>query len=728
MKQVKNFEKFEEDVKSLYESFGFKVYKDVLIDANQIDLIAELQKAGVLYRNMIECKAYSENVGIQELNIFIGRFLTAKQNKKADKGIFVTTTGFTRDAKEAAANAGIDLFIYSDLLKELQNFEPLAEKMVTDWHSSKEYSYYVEPFGKLDGQNEESPLIDIINLKLNSKKGEVIALLGEYGSGKSIFLQKLAADFAAKYLSSKYHDKIPIFIKLRELQYFRDIKDLIKHTISQQGIEVSKNNIFDEMLRNGKFLLLLDGLDEITPDVDEDVIIEQLSRLNEIMIEGSNVIITSRSNFFQGKQRAKMILQDLERTSLEKSASPRKSFAVVWLQDFSDTQISDFLKNRIPKDANDCFKMLKETYNLEDLAKRPILLDIISNMMPEIKKLKGEVNAAKLYEIYTNLWIDREKKERNTSLSKKIKRQFCHEVSWHLFIHSLLEISFSVLTKKIKDVVSRIEGSDEISGAILFDAQVCSFMEVGENKTLHFAHRSFSEFFCAQKLCNEINNNDLSSYRLKCLTPEIQFFLLDYIGKHDCKKMFLNWAANQDDFDLKGKALWSMNILGINIKDYNLENANFSHTRFEGFVFEGLNLSNCNFHGSNLNGAKFINCNLNNCVFHNANLENSDFSSSYGEQIDFSNAKLNETNFLNTNFHKCNLKNSILSNAELTHCDLRDSNLQRAVFYQTDIQNADLRGTKIIKIDIVSKCKNWESAEWDKANLSRLNEAKKRYS
>ena len=90
------------------------------------------------------------------------------------------------------------------------------------------------------------------------------------------------------------------------------------------------------MLRNGKFLLLLDGLDEITSDVDEDVIIEQLSKLNEIMIEGSNVIITSRSNFFQGKQRAKMILQDLERTSLEKSASPRKSFAVVWLQDFSD--------------------------------------------------------------------------------------------------------------------------------------------------------------------------------------------------------------------------------------------------------------------------------------------------------------------------------------------------------------------------------------------------------
>lgn len=717
---------FEQSVKFLYQSFGFKVYSDTLVNGNQIDLIAELQKAGILYRNMIECKAYDDNVGIDDVNIFIGRFLSAKLEKKADKGILVTTTGFTRNAKEAAAKAGIDLFIYSDLLKELQNFEPVAQRLINNWEMAKEYKYYVEPFGRLDGHKEKSLLLDIVTSKINSPKGEVIALLGEYGSGKSSFLQRIAAFFADKYLSSRYLGKIPVFIKLKELQYFRDIKDLIKHTVSSQGVEISQNNVFEEMLRNGKFLLLLDGLDEISQDVDEDIIIEHLSRLNEIMVEGSSVVITSRSNFFQGKQRAKVILQDLERDGLQKSASPRKSFSVVWLQDFSENQISQFLKNKIPQDASDCFKMLKRTYNLEDLAKRPILLDIITKMMPELKKLKENINAAKLYEIYTNIWIERERLERNTSLSTKLKRKFCHDISWHLFINSLLEISFSVLTKKIHAVVSDKSSNDEISKAILFDAQVCSFLEVGDNKTLHFAHRSFSEFFCAQKLYDEISSSNLTSYRLKCLSHEIQFFLLDFIGKQDCKELFAGWATRTDDMNLKGRALWSLHLLGVNIKDYSLEGANFSNSKFEGFVFDGLNLVGCSFLGANLNGAKFINCNLSYSNFHNATLEGADFHSSSGKDVDFSNAKLNSANFLKTNFSGCNFREAIFSNAKLEHCDLRNADLLNAVYFRTSLTQADLRGAKVIKIDVVSHCANWMKAKWDKSALNKLKDAKQK--
>ncbi|HEY1204248.1 MAG: restriction endonuclease [Bryobacteraceae bacterium] len=84
----------------------------------QVDVWVTGELAGHEIRLAIECKLYKAKVDIKTVDAFIG-FL---EDVGADKGVLITTTGFTSGAQKRATAAGIDL-----------NVMTLESAMETDW-------------------------------------------------------------------------------------------------------------------------------------------------------------------------------------------------------------------------------------------------------------------------------------------------------------------------------------------------------------------------------------------------------------------------------------------------------------------------------------------------------------------------------------------------------------------------------------------------------------------
>jgi HEAT repeat protein len=108
-------EAFELRVKALLEEHGFQVERDVLIAGNQIDLLARRSLGPVPEVYIVECKDEAKPIGVNKVNIFIGEVAAARQGKPRARGIFVSSNGFTREAKSTAAATGVTCLTITDL-------------------------------------------------------------------------------------------------------------------------------------------------------------------------------------------------------------------------------------------------------------------------------------------------------------------------------------------------------------------------------------------------------------------------------------------------------------------------------------------------------------------------------------------------------------------------------------------------------------------------------------
>jgi HEAT repeat protein len=100
-------EAFELRVKALLEQHGFRVERDALIAGNQIDLVARRSVGPVPEIFVVECKAHARPVGVNDVNVFIGEVAAVQREDPRVRGIFVSSKGFTKEAKRSAAAAGI---------------------------------------------------------------------------------------------------------------------------------------------------------------------------------------------------------------------------------------------------------------------------------------------------------------------------------------------------------------------------------------------------------------------------------------------------------------------------------------------------------------------------------------------------------------------------------------------------------------------------------------------
>jgi serine/threonine-protein kinase len=243
------------------------------------------------------------------------------------------------------------------------------------------------------------------------------------------------------------------------------------------------------------------------------------------------VLLTCRKHYFREAREERNILSGeaslqiaRERGDARKDEPGivlRPGFEIVYLDEFTPQDITTLLQKRFPAQWQEYDARIRNTYNLTDLAKRPVLLDMIVQTLGEWGEQKI-TNAAQLYQVCTERWMARDIETGRAFDNQDEKRFFSEELAIEVFRSGQLTgIHYSQFPAIIKKHFSRLERVDEIDH-FAQDIFTHGFLTRDESGLYRFAHNSFMEFFAAQKLWRALGAGKADEFKL---SEEIRAFI-----------------------------------------------------------------------------------------------------------------------------------------------------------------------------------------------------------
>lgn len=704
---------FENQVARLFIVQGYEVKQNLKVGSTQHDIFAVLGYGWAKNGFLIECKWKfnpHDTVNTEELRVFDSSWRVFNENAsfgKAHQAYLITNAKFAPETKEVAKRIGIELFTFDDLINKLINFQPYLDMLIKDYENSHLKGHYIE----LNAVTGKSLAKEVLNL---IQQENAVIVLGDYGTGKTSLCKKLSYQLAA-LVKEGAQVPLPILIQLRDYSTAVNMDSLITNLlVNNCGITNANINTFQELIRMRDTIIFFDGFDEIARRVDYTVKYKVFNEICKFVSDSSKIIVTCRFNFFNQKEEFERIFK----------ASPLHFEPNSRTVKFSEVEIGELTKRQIINyilsyekeletqgyNIDDFVKILDTTHDLWDLAKRPVLLNVILETLPKLKTSNSpKVNAASLYETYTRMWLDREDSKGKTLIKSSQKIAFIRGLAKRMFVRTELSINYEDLPAEVKSYF-KITNSDDIDH-FSHDIKSCSFLNYDDEENYKFIHKSFMEFFVAQKIVNELRDirnatNEVKTKRINTLlgqnliTLEISYFIKDMaeLGKfNDLDIKALNFPQLERLSEIARKNMISISTkVGIfepelleDISD--LEGTDFSFVNLSNINFKNINFKGVNFYNTQMEDISFYNCLLVNTIFRKSQLNRVFFSSENCETTDFSSANIN-----NCSFAEANLAYSNFNNTKLTNCDFYCTELSEIKHNQnTDIINCKNLDTAI---------------------------------
>lgn len=111
---------FETEIANLYRALGTRVRQDVSIAGNQIDIVVISSGSdGRDVTKIVECKAYRDPVGIEQIRAFSVVAGILRERNLAHLATIVSAAGFTSRARELANGLDIELLEVADLRRKV---------------------------------------------------------------------------------------------------------------------------------------------------------------------------------------------------------------------------------------------------------------------------------------------------------------------------------------------------------------------------------------------------------------------------------------------------------------------------------------------------------------------------------------------------------------------------------------------------------------------------------
>lgn len=538
---------FEKEVSEVLELAGYEVERDVLVAGGQTDIIARKKNSVPESRILVECKYTESNssVAVDDVENFNARIQMLRNIDKVDSGFLITNHKFSRYAKQAKTTSYIHLLTIDQLRRNIFNFT-IYLKDLTDQKTTIRHPLIKPLYSPYGGKSEPSSTnykgYDLLEFLLEasaSSDGKRLCILGDYGLGKTTSSLWFASILADQFLNSPDNTPIPILVPLWRYTKSINVQALITdYIVNDCGIPNFRFSTFVGLLESGVFLLILDGFDEMARHVDEEVRYRNFADLSSLAKGKAKIILTGRPSYFPNEEELGRILS-LEEESIDIYEAARDAldelagYELIKLDPLNETQVDEYIRQATANNtiAEKMIQVIRGTYDLYELASRPVLLEMMVKTLPEIlkKEASGPTNAAKLYQLYTGQWIDREHKkgEFRKLIGKKNKLLFMQELAYQLFIESKQSICPSELGNPIKRFFD-INESD-ILDYFSHDIRTCSFLE-RKNNEYRFAHSSFQEYFAAYKLIEDANISLRVSWETTSFPPQIIRFASEILG------------------------------------------------------------------------------------------------------------------------------------------------------------------------------------------------------
>lgn len=349
-----------------------------------------------------------------------------------------------------------------------------------------------------------------------------VLLLGEPGSGKTIVTKRMLYELTSQN-NSEFNDKIPVFINLAMFGHsFTTISDGVVQALERYMSNINKE-LVDHLLKQGKFIILLDGLDEVRQEFYE-VCINELKEIMQHKNE-NKFILTCRNNIYLDELNflvEPVRLLPLTREEIEKFIS----------------QYSDIPLHQL---TNEHYELFGNPLLLN------ISLEVINNNGGKLPKNRSSI-FNKYIEYLSYKW------ERK----KGLKREYI--LSYYEVVDFLSNLAFE---KYEKPFITTLELQEEISSQFpresvqfIFEQiiNIGVFVYTHHEEQISYSHKTFKEYFAGKAITNKIEKE--RDYE----------FLNGFINKKEWYEVFIFAAGLFDSWDSQSDYLEY--ILDNNLKLY----------------------------------------------------------------------------------------------------------------------------------------------------------------
>ena len=220
----------------------------------------------------------------------------------------------------------------------------LIEKKMDYERELKMFQYI--PLRCTDGDSREMLLDEMFN-EWYSADGQLLVLLGEYGSGKTSYAKNLYCQLAERYLEDELSERMPIHLSLKDNLLARgSILRQIGDKLDMSDVHGKKN--LRELNRKGKLLFILDRFDEMPRTLEEQETHEKFNMLKEIFEQKSKIILTSRTSYFRDRMEEESVCRttDPSFTGFLMNTNNTKTF---YISDLNTQDVNSYLRQHYGK-------------------------------------------------------------------------------------------------------------------------------------------------------------------------------------------------------------------------------------------------------------------------------------------------------------------------------------------------------------------------------------------
>jgi hypothetical protein len=433
---------------------------------------------------------------------------------------------------------------FDEFRASLMNFKALLDNNYFSFDHHDASKNFVEARVR----NTNQKLLDYVYDWLDSPQSGLM-IYGGYGLGKTTFSLYIASVLSQKYTAHDFY-RIPIRISLGGLYSKQDLTGLICSALSGgDGSSVVKDfsyGMFVEMNRNGQYLLILDGFDEMRHAMDFDDFVYTFEQMKPLFSGSAKVIILGRPDSFLSNQEEDEVLNAL----FEGRSDLKKQMASVDLAFFTKEEVLTYLNTYIrardvplsPEQANNYHELMARLPDSEDhILMRPIQLNMFTKIMDDVLSSQVTINKYELYRRFIYRFISRETRKparrptKGAPTSEEInadRAAFMQAMAWWI-LNTKKENRFlpEEIPVQLIPRTIRLNRSHETAirealvGSVIEPVSAAGVLGRKAKKYYYFPHKSYVEFLVTNYFQNAMFSVEIYREFIRNINNEILEFL-----------------------------------------------------------------------------------------------------------------------------------------------------------------------------------------------------------
>lgn len=372
-------------------------------------------------------------------------------------------------------------YVELDTTMRTYSLEETPELFAFEWQDELESDPYA--FNPEDpGLPKDTPLNEsVVNIIRNHNR---LWLIGEPGAGKTTSLQKVAHVACNRLLSCAENSPCPVFMVAAQL----DNRNSLINVVAMK-LEVSESDV-REFLEEGKLLLLIDGINEVSEDYQANVFRQIKSLLDEY--PSAYFVLSSRKHAFRDVFK----------------------IPVYELMPLTDDQILIYLKQNMEKESrivrlyND---LMSSDGKIIDLARNPLMLCMITKVTTNEGLPK---NRGMLFRQFSKWILSRERT--NSQFSIETKEYILASLAFLVRTRDTLYLDKTIVFEYIRSLFMQMNLTYDI---FKFYEELLKngLLSVDNNNRVLFSHELFLEYYSAEYLLKLYVKGefDIKKYKLK---------------------------------------------------------------------------------------------------------------------------------------------------------------------------------------------------------------------